>query len=153
MAQSEASSPKPIPPAPQGNPVAAISSQGAGPSGLGNLITHDLAIYIQEASAPSSGSSGQESLAGVDLREQEMSEDEDLAPDQPAFVGLFKPQLFHSLLHKAKATTGLGISRLSATDPGEGVSSSAPLFEEPTIETEEIPGCSPVTMVLSHFGP
>ncbi|XP_034281058.1 uncharacterized protein LOC117670189 [Pantherophis guttatus] len=90
--------------------------------------------------APSSGHSEQGSLTGADLLDQEMSEDEDLAPDQPAFVGLFKPQLFRSLLHKAKLTTGLGVSRPSEISPKEGPSTSVPLFEEPIIESEEIPG-------------
>lgn len=88
----------------------------------------------------SSGHSDQGSLAGADLLDQEMSEDEDLAPDQPAFVGLFKPQLFRSLLHKAKVTTGLGVSRPPDPSQKEGVSQAVPLFEEPTVESEEIPG-------------
>lgn len=113
----------------------------------GSIISSDQALVQDrrdqatgQATAPSSASSGQESLAGVDLREQDMSEDEDLAPDQPSFMALFKPQLFCSLLHEAKSTTGLGISRPSAPNLREGVSSSVPLFEDPTIEMEENPG-------------
>lgn len=42
------------------------------------------------------------------MRDQDLSEDEELSPDQPSFVELFKPQLFLSLLHKTKTTTRLG---------------------------------------------
>lgn len=113
----------------------------------GSIISTDQALVqtrrdqtTGQATAQSSDSSDQQSVDGADLREQDMSEDEDLAPDQLSFVGLFKPQLFRSILHKAKATMGLGISRPSTAIPGEGVSSPVPLFEEPTIEMEEIPG-------------
>ncbi|XP_034289304.1 uncharacterized protein LOC117675085 [Pantherophis guttatus] len=113
----------------------------------GSLVSADqVTIQPKDSQTPgevraiSSYQSDQGSLAGADLLDQEMSEDEDLAPDQPAFVGLFKPQLFRSLLHKAKITTGLGISRPSESNPKEGTSTAVPLFEEPSIETEEIPG-------------
>lgn len=71
-----------------------------------------------EARAPSIGSSGQDSLMGEELRDQDMSEDEDLSPYQPSFVGLFKPQLFRSLLHKTK-TTHLGLACPTPTNPGD----------------------------------
>lgn len=38
----------------------------------------------------------------------EFSDNEGLAPDVPAFIGLFRPALFKSLLHKARLTTNLG---------------------------------------------
>lgn len=79
------------------------------------------------------------SVLGEDLKDPDLSDDEDLSPDLPSFVGLFKPQMFRSLLHKAKLTTGLG-SPPPAPSSGEGTSQSIPLFEEPTIESEEIPG-------------
>lgn len=63
----------------------------------------------------------------------------DQSPDPSSFVGLFKPQLFRSLLHKAKTTTHLGVARPTPTPFGEGIASSVPLFEEPTFEAEEIP--------------
>lgn len=78
-------------------------------------------------------------LTGEELRDQDISEDEDLSPDQPSFVGLFKPQQ-SSLLHKAKTTTHLGLARPAPATPGEDVTSAFPLFEEPTFEVEEIPG-------------
>lgn len=67
-------------------------------------------------------------MAGEELRDQDLSEDEDLSPDQPSFVGLFKLQLFRSLLHKAKTTTRLGLSRQTPTPRGD------------TFEAEEIVG-------------
>lgn len=78
------------------------------------------------------------SLSGEEARDGDLSDDEDLAPDQPSFVGLFKPQLFRSLLHKAKLTTQLGSSQPSSSQ-GD-TAAAVPLFEEPVIETEEIPG-------------
>lgn len=85
-------------------------------------------------------STSQDSTAGDDLGEPGLSDDEDLSPDQPSFVGLFKPQVFRSLLHKAKLTTRLGISLPKAGSPEKGVGTSASLFVEPTFEAEEIPG-------------
>lgn len=98
--------------------------------------------------AHSLGSSDQPSLAEEDIRDQDLSDDEDLTPDQPSFVGLFKPQ-FLSLLHKAKITTRLAPSRPASTMPGEGVVPSVPLFEEPIVKAEEIPGPKLFRDVLS----
>lgn len=92
-----------------------------------------------QARVPSVAVSGQDSLEGEELRDQDMSEDEHLSLDLLSFVGLFKPQLFRSLLHKAKTTTHLGLSR-QAPKPGEDTTTSVPLFEEPVFEVEEIPG-------------
>lgn len=98
--------------------------------GDGSQLDQDL------VSAGAADHSAAISLAGEDGREAELSEDE----DQPSFVGLFKPQLFRSLLHKAKVTTRLG--SISQPSPSEGTNpdSLVPLFEEPVVETEEIPG-------------
>lgn len=49
----------------------------------------------------------------------DLSDDEGLMPDQPAFVGLFRPQLFRSLLHKAKITTRQGTVQ---ANPGTAMS-------------------------------
>ncbi|XP_058037681.1 uncharacterized protein LOC131197525 [Ahaetulla prasina] len=74
-----------------------------------------------------------------DLRDQNLSEDEDLVPDQPSFVGLFNPQLFRSLLHKAKVTTRLGVTH-TAPDPTSGTTDPPlDLFSVPVIESEEVP--------------
>lgn len=110
-----------------------ISAAGSGVHEVGD----------HRSALPRDGSPGavdRDSLTGPDPLDQDLSEDEDLSPDQPAFVGLFKPHLFRSLLHKAKITTGLGSPRPLPTNAGEGSSSSVPLFEEPTVDSEEIPG-------------
>lgn len=90
------------------------------------------------ATAPSRGSSDHLSLADEDIRDQDLLDDEDLTPDQPSFVGLFKPQMFWSLLHKAKITTHLGSPRSASAAPGD--TPAVPLFKEPVFEAEEIPG-------------
>lgn len=92
-----------------------------------------------QAQASLDAVSSHDSLTGEEVREQDMSEDEDLSPDQPSFVGLFKPQLFCSFLHKAKSTTRLGITRPLPASSGEEVGPSVPLFEDPTFEAEDIP--------------
>lgn len=89
--------------------------------------------------APSAAPSDHASYTEEDIRERDLSDDEDLAPDQLSFVGLFKPQLFRSLLHKAKLTTRLGAPP-APSNPGGDTGSSLPLFEVPEIETELIPG-------------
>lgn len=52
----------------------------------------------------------------------EFLDDEGLAPDVPAFTGLFRPALFKSLLHKARLTTNLGAAdeqpSTSRAEPG-----------------------------------
>lgn len=78
-------------------------------------------------------------MVGEDMRDLHMSEDEDLSLDQPSFVGLFKPQLFRSLLHKAINTTGLGQTHTDPTS-GQGANTAIPLFEVPSFQAEEIPG-------------
>ncbi|XP_058017525.1 uncharacterized protein LOC131187272 [Ahaetulla prasina] len=82
------------------------------------------------------------SLASVSEEEDagdNLSEDEGLGPDQPSFVGLFKPHLFRSLLFKALATTGLGGSAAPSADPLALPSTSTNLFVEPTVPAETIP--------------
>lgn len=59
--------------------------------------------------ADSTGSTSQASLSGEEPPfDLELSEDEGLEPDQLSFVGLFRPQMFRSLLFKAQTTTRLG---------------------------------------------
>lgn len=59
------------------------------------------------AASPTSAS--QDSLSeGEAILDQDLSDDEGLEPDQPSFVGLFRPQMFRSLLFKAQTTTCLG---------------------------------------------
>lgn len=60
---------------------------------------------------PSPGTSlaNEESIWGEEEQgEQDLLEEEGLVPDKPAFTGLFKPTLFKSILHKAKAFTRMG---------------------------------------------
>lgn len=65
----------------------------------------------------------------VDPQEPEVSEDEGLPPDQPAFTGLFPQALFKSLLFKAVNTAQLGTS--AQPDPPAVPGSLNPLFAEP----------------------
>lgn len=71
--------------------------------------------------------------------DQDLSDDEGLGPDQPAFVGLFHPQMFRSLLFKAQNITSLGASAPKAQDPSLVSDPASSLFEEPSIQTEVIP--------------
>lgn len=59
-------------------------------------------------------------------------------PDQPAFVGLFQPQIFKSLLHKAKTSTKLGITQIPSESAQGSADPANPLFAEPSIESEEV---------------
>lgn len=96
-------------------------------------------LELVEDQGYSRESASQGSAAGEELGEPGLSDDEDLFPDQPAFIGLFKPQIFRSLLHKAKITMGLGLPLPKSSYSATGVGPSS-LFEEPTFEAEEIPG-------------
>lgn len=71
--------------------------------------------------------------------DQELSDDEGLEPDQPSFVGLFKPQMFRSLLHKAQVTTGLGIPPTNPQPQPSASTFSSALFELPAVQTEIVP--------------
>lgn len=75
---------------------------------------------IQQAPPPSSSRSTRKvvstDLADSDPGEEcpediELSEDDELPPDNPAFTGLFRPSMFKSLLHKARLTTNLSAPR------------------------------------------
>lgn len=72
------------------------------------------------------------------LLDSDLSEDEDLAPDQPAFVGLFKPAVFRSLLFKAKKVTRLGLSQ-GSQDSTSDKETMDPLSLEPAIEKKVLP--------------
>lgn len=94
---------------------------------------------------------------GVDLGEPELSEDEGLPPDQPAFTGHFRQALLKSLLFKTINTAQLGSTPLQDSIPmGQGT--LGPLFAEPTkaltcIPTHRHPflGSSQKTMDFSGF--
>lgn len=123
-----------------------VSSACSQHEGEGSLLDVDHAATGVAGSSASP--SVHLSLSGEEVREGDLSEDEDLAPDQPSFVGLFKPQLFRSLLHKAKLTTRLGSTSSQPSSSQTDTTPAVPLFEEPVIETEEIPGPSLFREVL-----
>lgn len=84
-----------------------------------------------------------------DLHDLAWSDDEGLGPDQPSFIGLFRPQVFHSLLFKAIATTPFGeppsaASVSSLSDPATA------MFVEPTVDPETIPAPKLFTDVFQH---
>lgn len=58
-------------------------------------------------------SPSQASLSGEEeaRRDSDLSEDEGLTLDQPAFMGLFRPSLFRYLLFKAKKVANMGTSQ------------------------------------------
>lgn len=70
-------------------------------------------------------------IDGIDLGEPELSEDEGLPPDQPAFTGLFPQALFKSLMFKAINTAQLGTAPPQEPIP-TGKGTLDPLFAEPT---------------------
>lgn len=83
-------------------------------------------------------------------RELALSDDEGLAPDQPAFIGLFRPQLFWSLLYKALAVTRLESSPPPEAGPSDGQDPATSLFVEPTAQPELIPAPKLFTDVVQR---
>uniref|UniRef100_A0A2D4P8T7 Uncharacterized protein n=1 Tax=Micrurus surinamensis TaxID=129470 RepID=A0A2D4P8T7_MICSU len=73
-----------------------------------------------------------------DLTPRGMSDDEDLAPDQPVFTGLFKPQLFRSLLYKAKNTACLSKPPPAPTSEQPEAADDL-IFTQPVSEVETVP--------------
>lgn len=72
-------------------------------------------ISLQECHSPWPSVRSDESiLEEGELDDQELSEDEDLAPGRPA---LFSPSLFKSLLYKARATANLEVAVVPQTHP------------------------------------
>ncbi|XP_032069896.1 uncharacterized protein LOC116506324 [Thamnophis elegans] len=71
------------------------------------------------------------------VRDSDLSEDEDLTPDQPTFIGLFKPAVFKSLLLRAKKIAKVGLTPPQGSDSRMGESMD-PLFLERTVEKEVI---------------
>lgn len=83
------------------------------------------------------------SIQSEDSSEEEedfmaLSGDKGMAPDPSPFTGLFCPDLFRSLLHKAKAITKLGSDPVTATAP-KAQDSGCMLFLEATTEQEVSP--------------
>lgn len=77
-------------------------------------------------------------LTAGDPREPDLSDDEGLPPEQPAFTGLFPPALFKSLLFKAVNTAQLGSNPVqSGSTPSQA--SLDPVFAEPTQSVDSVP--------------
>lgn len=85
-------------------------------------------------------SPSQASLLGEEAhRDLEQLDDEGLMANQPAFVGLFQPSLFRSLLLKAKKAANMGASETAQeAAPGLGDLEDS-LFSEPAVEREVVP--------------
>lgn len=87
---------------------------------------HDRLFDRPTTSTHLEGVSSGDSESGEDYPEEmEFSEDEGLLPEQPAFMGLFRPLIFKSLIHKAKVTTKFGLAPATP----EGVPSLQPLHD------------------------
>lgn len=69
------------------------------------------------AHSPSSASQASQSEEREIPLDPELSDDDGLETDQLSFVGLFRPQLFHSLLFKAQTTTHLGTPHSMGIQP------------------------------------
>lgn len=88
---------------------------------------------------------GEEAQRLLDLLEG----NETLAPDPPAFSGLFIPSLFKPLLHKARATTKLGggataLATAMFQDPGQA------MFSDRSADKEEVPAPPLFLEVVKH---
>lgn len=80
------------------------------------------------------------SLAGdEEMGDYELSEDEGISPGKPTYTGLFWPNLFKTLLFKAKTTANMGITggmTDTSTEPQDPCTS---LFMEQVTVQEMIP--------------
>ncbi|XP_032068578.1 uncharacterized protein LOC116505453 [Thamnophis elegans] len=96
---------------------------------------------VRHPSLESSALSESSILEDPDQEEQELSEDEDLPPDAPAFSGLFKPSLFKSILHKAKNTTQVGTKpkTMQGTSDSAPVNPNASMFNVQAPQQELVP--------------
>lgn len=72
----------------------------------------------------------------------QLSEDEESSPEPPAFVGLFDPALFKSLLHKASTSAKIGPDQEAQSGPSTSQDTSL-LFSEPIVTQKHIP-CHPL---------
>lgn len=73
-----------------------------------------------------------------DFAEHELSEDKGRSPDKPVFTGLFNPNMFKTLLYKAKTTANLGVAA-GASDRSAEQDPNAHLFTEPVTTQEVVP--------------
>lgn len=77
-----------------------------------------------------------------------LSDDEGLVPNQPAFIGLFSPQVFRSLLFKALSVTRLGGTPPPGEVPSTSTIPASSLFAEPEVEPEMVPAPKLFTDVI-----
>lgn len=75
----------------------------------------------------------------MELNDFDLSEDEGLLPEQPAFTGLFPQALFKSLLFKAVNTAGFSSSSTVQSSTPATPGALDPLFVEPPKAVESIP--------------
>lgn len=69
----------------------------------------------------------------------ELSEDEGMAPDTPSFMGLFRPSMFKSLLHKARFTANLGAPGVDSSPAPPAVGPHDALFQSAKTNKDVIP--------------
>lgn len=104
-------------------------------------VPRDLSAFQRPHSPTSSMQIREYLLDDEEHRELMLSEDEGMAPEPPAFTGLFRPALFKTLntRHKANTTAHIGAdpamsdSALGLSDPNDL------LFSEPATGNTEIP--------------
>ncbi|XP_058041200.1 uncharacterized protein LOC131199441 [Ahaetulla prasina] len=78
-------------------------------------------------------------LGEEDIAEYNLSEDEESAPDKPAPTGLFRHELFYTLLHKAKVTANMGVALRQSEGASDPSDPNKFLFTEPVSEQRVIP--------------
>lgn len=76
---------------------------------------------------------------GEIVADHDLSDDEGLEPDQPSFIGLFRPQMFRSLLYKAQMVTHLGGASATTQSSSSSVDATSSLFQEPTVQKGVVP--------------
>lgn len=100
-----------------------------------------------EAPEPSDQGSISEEEEARDLA---LLDDEGLASDQSAFTGLFRPQIFRSLLFKVLAVTCLGGTSTTGEAPSASADPASSLFAELEVEPETIPAPKLFTDVIQR---
>ncbi|XP_060549504.1 uncharacterized protein LOC132712369 [Pantherophis guttatus] len=124
----------------QVGPVSRAASIRSGLSTSRVDVLQDDILSIDAPDSPvASVSSHASSLAEEVSHELDLSEDEGLPPDQPAFTGLFPQALFKSLLHKAVLTAQLGSPASAQPVPTTSQRALNSLFAEPSKPVDIIP--------------
>lgn len=113
-----------------------------GPSQSGALHhhLHPDKGYLREPHSPPPSIHSEASLEGEEeLGDFEFSEDERVSLEKPMYFGLFCPNLFKTLLFKAKTTANMGRMESLADYPMEPKDPCASLFTEQVTAQEVIP--------------